>query len=64
MQKKHPLEGTLASGEAKTIVMPKTVPLYNDGGTITLSNEANQKVDGVSYTKAQAKKEEGSWLVF
>jgi len=64
MQKGHPLAGTIPSGEVKTINMPKTVPLSNDGGTITLLDNVTQKIDGVSYTKVQAKKEEGAWLVF
>jgi uncharacterized protein YukJ len=49
-----PLDGAIAGGQARTIVMPKEVPLSNKGGLISLVNEAGLKVDGVSYTKAQA----------
>lgn len=49
-----PLSGALAAGEVRTVPMDKKVPLSNQGGLITILNEEGLKVDGVSYTKAQA----------
>jgi hypothetical protein len=48
------LTGKLNSGEARAIRVEKPVALSNKGGIITILDEAGLKVDGVSYTKAQA----------
>lgn len=48
------LSGKLNSGEARAIRVDKPVALSNKGGIISILNEDGLKVDGVSYTKAQA----------
>jgi uncharacterized protein YukJ len=48
------LTGKLNSGEARAIRVEKPVALSNKGGIITILDETGLKVDGVSYTKAQA----------
>lgn len=55
-------EAILAAGEMRKIVM-KQVPLSNKGGLISLLDERGNKVDGVSYTREQAKKE-GELVIF
>ena len=51
---KQKLTGKLKSGEARAIRVEKPVALSNKGGIITILDETGLKVDGVSYTKAQA----------
>jgi uncharacterized protein YukJ len=51
---KQKLTGKLNSGEARAIHVQKPVALSNKGGIITILDETGLKVDGVSYTKAQA----------
>ena len=51
---KQKLTGKLNSGEARAIRVEKPVALSNKGGIITILDETGLKVDGVSYTKAQA----------
>ena len=51
---KQKLSGSLKSGEARAVRVDKPVALSNKGGIITLLDETGLKVDGVSYTKAQA----------
>jgi uncharacterized protein YukJ len=51
---KQKLSGTLNSGEARAVKVEKPVALSNKGGIITIIDETGLKVDGVSYTKAQA----------
>lgn len=58
-----PLAGTLGAGEVRQLVVQAPVALGNQGGLITLLNAASLKVDGVSYTKAQAQ-QEGRTIVF
>jgi uncharacterized protein YukJ len=53
---------TLAPGEIKTVAM-KNVPLSNRGGLISLLDNQGLKVDGVSYTQAQASRE-GEVVIF
>ena len=48
------LGGKLMSGEARAFRVEKPVALSNKGGIITILDETGLKVDGVSYTKAQA----------
>lgn len=55
-------ETILAAGEMRKIVM-KQVPLSNKGGLISLLDERGNKVDGVSYTREQAKRE-GELVIF
>ena len=56
-------EGTLAPGATRCVPLPPTLQLGNEGGIITLLDPAGLKVDGVSYTKAQARRE-GWTIVF
>jgi uncharacterized protein YukJ len=52
----------LAPGEIKMVAM-KNVPLSNRGGLISLLDNQGLKVDGVSYTQAQASRE-GEVIIF
>jgi hypothetical protein len=63
VKRKHPLAGELAAGATTVVVLPPSVQLGNKGGIITLLNNQGLKVDGVSYTQAQAS-EEGWTIVF
>jgi len=49
-----PLQGAIAAGEALRVTLVPPVVLPNKGGIITLLNADGLRVDGVSYTKAQA----------
>jgi uncharacterized protein YukJ len=51
---KQKLTGKLKPGEARAVRVDKPVALSNKGGIITIIDETGLKVDGVSYTKAQA----------
>ena len=61
LKHKHKLSGTINPGATLAVELPPTVQLGNKGGIITLLNKAGLKIDGVSYTEAQAKKE--GWTV-
>ena len=61
LKHKHKLSGTIKPGATLVFELPPTVQLGNKGGIITLLNKAGLKIDGVSYTEAQAKKE--GWTV-
>ena len=61
LKHKHKLSGTINAGATLVVALPPTVQLGNKGGIITLLNKAGLKIDGVSYTEAQAKKE--GWTV-
>jgi uncharacterized protein YukJ len=63
LKNKHTLSGTLKAGATLAVTLPPTVQLGNKGGIITLLDNKGLKVDGVSYTEAQAKKE-GWTIVF
>ncbi len=52
----------LAPGEVRTVTMGQT-PLSNQGGLISLLDADGNKVDGVSYTREQAKNE-GELVLF
>lgn len=52
----------LAPGEARSVTMGGA-PLSNQGGLISLLDQTGNKVDGVSYTKAQAR-QEGELVIF
>ena len=51
---KQKLTGKLKAGEARALRVDKPVALSNKGGIITILDATGLKVDGVSYTKAQA----------
>jgi len=51
---KQKLTGKLKSGEARAFRVEKPLALSNKGGIISILDETGLKVDGVSYTKAQA----------
>ena len=55
-KRKLPLQGQVGSGETLAVRMTPDVPLSNDGGIITLLDAQGLKVDGVSYTGADASK--------
>jgi uncharacterized protein YukJ len=57
------LEGTIAAGETLRVQLAPQVVLPNRGGVITLLDAGGLKVDGVSYTAAQAA-EPGRTIVF
>jgi uncharacterized protein YukJ len=61
LKHKHPLSGNIAAGATLVVSLPPTVQLGNSGGLVTLLDAAGLKVDGVSYTADQAKKE--GWTV-
>ncbi len=63
MKLKHTINLNLNSGETAVVQLSKEVPLSNKGGIISLLNGNGIKIDGVSYTKEQAKRE-GQWIVF
>jgi uncharacterized protein YukJ len=63
LKNKHTLSGTINPGATLVIALPPNVQLGNKGGIITLLNNKGLKVDGVSYTEEQAKKE-GWTIVF
>jgi len=49
-----PLSGTIKAGETLRVTLAAPVVLPNKGGIITLLNADGLRVDGVSYTKAEA----------
>jgi hypothetical protein len=53
--------GKAGPGETFVVDLPPTVQLGNDGGVITLLDPKGLKIDGVSYTKQQARHE--GWTV-
>jgi uncharacterized protein YukJ len=60
---RSPLAGTLQPGATVSVPLAPNVPLGNNGGIITLLDGQGLKVDGVAYTKSQAKRE-GWTIVF
>ena len=58
-----PLVGTLDPGETRVVLVARPFALSNNGGTVSLLDEEKRKVDGVSYTKGQAK-QPGWTIVF
>ncbi|MDH5740135.1 MAG: DUF2278 family protein [Nitrospira sp.] len=63
LKKTHTLSGVMDPGVTLVVTLPQEVQLGNKGGIITLLNDKGLKVDGVSYTAQQAKKE-GWTIVF
>jgi hypothetical protein len=57
------LSGSIAAGASMVVTVQLPVALSNKGGVITIVDEKGLKVDGVSYTKDQAKNP-GWTLVF
>ena len=49
-----PLQGSIPAGDTLRITLVPPVVLPNKGGLITLLNDDGLRVDGVTYTKAQA----------
>lgn len=50
-----PLEGKLAKGATLVVAVKTPMALSNQGGIISLLNKEGLKVDGVSYTRQQAR---------
>jgi len=50
----------IAAGASLTVAIPK-VPLFNNGGVISLLNAERRKVHGVSYSKRQAREGTVRW---
>lgn len=64
LKRRMPLDHvTLAAGEAVRVAVRPPVQLGNDGGLLSLLDRAGSKVDGIAYTRAQAR-EEGVTIVF
>lgn len=64
LKQRMPLDPiTLSAGDATRVQLRPPIQLGNQGGLLTLLNPAGLKVDGVAYTKEQAKAE-GRTLVF
>ena len=61
LKNKAPLSGVIGAGATRVMALPPTVQLGNTGGIITLLNRSGLKVDGVSYTEADARRE--GWTV-
>jgi uncharacterized protein YukJ len=51
---RHTLSGVVGPGKTLEVAVKPPVALSNKGGLITLLNAQGLKIDGVSYTKAQA----------
>jgi hypothetical protein len=49
------LDGTIGPGATRTFNIIEPVTLSNQGGIITLLDDRGLKVDGVSYTRSQAR---------
>jgi len=60
-KRKLPLSGIIEAGATMVLTMPQDYPLGNKGGILSLLNDVGLKVDGVSYTADQAKKE--GWTI-
>jgi uncharacterized protein YukJ len=64
LKRKHTLTGIIESGAVMRVPLSGAdVQLANDGGIITLLDTKGIKIDGVSYTKEEAKKQ-GWTIVF
>jgi uncharacterized protein YukJ len=53
-KKRLPLSGSLTEGATRVVTVTQPFALSNKGGVITLVDDKGLKVDGVSYTQAQA----------
>jgi uncharacterized protein YukJ len=54
-KKRLNLDGELTAGAVRTVTVEEPFALSNQGGVITIVDESGLKVDGVSYTREQAK---------
>ncbi len=54
------LEGVVLPRALRRIELPAAVPLSNRGGLIRLLDSAGEEVDGVSYTRHEARRKRGS----
>ena len=54
-KKRLPLSEVLSAGATRVVRVSQPFALSNQGGIITLVDETGLKVDGVSYTKEQAR---------
>jgi uncharacterized protein YukJ len=63
LKNKQRLQGTVPAGRVLVVAVQPPVALGNQGGIITLLDAQGLKVDGVSYTAAQARRE-GVTIVF
>jgi uncharacterized protein YukJ len=61
LKNQHKLTGILKAGTTLVVALPPTIQLGNKGGIITLLDQQGLKVDGVSYTKQQARQE--GWTI-
>ncbi|MDP9380801.1 MAG: DUF2278 family protein [Chloroflexota bacterium] len=57
LKNKHTLAGTITPCSTVVVTLPPEVQLGNRGGIITLLDARGMKVDGVSYTEQQARRE-------
>ena len=55
LKNRQPLAGTIRPGETLRVTVAAPVQLSNQGGVITLLNEDGLRVDGVAYTREQAR---------
>jgi hypothetical protein len=62
-KKRLPLSSVLPAGATRTVAVQQPFALSNKGGVITLVDAKGLKVDGVSYTREQAR-HPGWTLVF
>ncbi len=62
-QRKLVLSGELSPGATRVLTLPADVPLSNKGGILNLTDAKGNKIDGVQYTKEDAKAED-LWVVF
>jgi hypothetical protein len=49
------LSGAIAAGGTRTVRVAQPLALSNKGGIVTLVDENGLKVDGVAYTREQAR---------
>lgn len=64
LKRKHRLSGTINPGEVIKVPLGKDgIQLDNNGGIITLLDHKGIKIDGVSYTKEDSRKQ-GWTIVF
>jgi len=61
MKQRQSLNGNLGAGETTIVRVQAPMQLSNKGGIITLLDESDLKVDGVSYTKTQA--DQPGWTI-
>ena len=55
LKNRHALSGSLATGESLRVRVAAPMQLSNQGGLVTLLNSDGLRVDGVAYTRDQAR---------